>query len=134
MKCFIHSQLLLRKQQTWKCKKKLSYASSGIHLLRIFEILGQVVLSIFCANKITLEWNFRSTPPPPPLLCLTRISTPPPPIPICAVSNYATTWSEWPFTQAFALKLPTTNCIKLSRKEKITSQLKDWIAQKLWLK
>ena len=40
-------------------KENVSCASSEIHLLSIFETLGQkfeVLLSIFCDTKITLEW------------------------------------------------------------------------------
>ena len=54
-------------------KENVSCASSGIHLLSIIETLGhnlEVLLSIFCGIKITLEWI---TPPPPPIFR----STPP---------------------------------------------------------
>ena len=51
-------------------KKSVSCGSSDIHLLSIFETLGQKLeffLSIFCGTKITLEWIY-----PPPQLCLTH--------------------------------------------------------------
>ena len=57
-------------------KENISCTSSGILLLSIFETLGQkleVLLSIFCGTKITLEWitpsPFLDLPPLP--LCLT---------------------------------------------------------------
>ena len=60
MKLFIHSYLLLLRQKTWKCvKENVSCASSGIHLLSIFETFGQkleVLLSIFCETKIIWKW------------------------------------------------------------------------------
>ena len=65
LKLFIHSYLLLLKQQTWKCKRNASCACFVVHLLSIFEILGQklkVLLRILCGTKINLEW----IPPPPP--------------------------------------------------------------------
>ena len=75
MKFFIHSYPWLMKQQTWKCKVNVSCASSGIHLLSIFEILGQkleVLLCIFRGTKIL--WNELTPPPPslPPPFCLIR--------------------------------------------------------------
>ena len=70
IKRFIHSKLLLLKLEAWKCRRKCILCqfyrdSSGMHLLRIFRALGQkveVLLSIFCVTKITLE---RITPPAP---------------------------------------------------------------------
>ena len=67
IKKFIHSKLLL-KLQVLKCRRKcilcqFCHGSSGMHLLSIFGALGQkveVLLSIFCGTKITLE---RITPP-----------------------------------------------------------------------
>ena len=55
-------------------KENLSCASSGIHLLSIFETFVQkveVLFSIFCGTKLTLEWitplpPFLDLPPPPP--------------------------------------------------------------------
>ena len=51
-------------------KENVSCASSEIDLLSIIETLGhkfEVLLSIFCGIKITLEWI---TPPPFPQLNL----------------------------------------------------------------
>ena len=70
IKKFIHSKQLLLKLEAWKCRRKcilcqFYHDSSGMHLLRIFRALGQkveVLLSIFCGSKITLE---RITIPPP---------------------------------------------------------------------
>ena len=63
IKKFIHSKLLLLELQAWKCRRKcilcqFCHGSSGMHLLSIFGALGQkveVLLSIFCGTKITLE-------------------------------------------------------------------------------
>ena len=75
IKIFIQSYLLLLKQQTWKRKMCLlpvleytCWASSGIHLLSIFETLGQkleVSLNIFCGTKFTLDWITQPSPSPP---------------------------------------------------------------------
>ena len=80
-KKIIYLKLLLLKLQAWKCRRKFilcqfCHGSSGMHLLSIFRAFGQkmeVLLSIFCGTKITLQRItpspiFRSTPP----LCYTQ--------------------------------------------------------------
>ena len=75
-KKIIHLKLLLLKLQAWKCRRRcilcqLCHGSSEMHLLSIFGALGQkveVLLSIFCDTKITLERNA----PPPPVLDLSH--------------------------------------------------------------
>ena len=67
MKFFIHSYPWLMKQQTWKCKVNVSCASSGIHLLSIFEILGQKLEVLLCIFRgIKILWNELTAPPPYP--------------------------------------------------------------------
>ena len=49
-------------------KENVSCASPGIHLLSIFQTLGQklkILLNIFCGTKITFEWI---SPLPPPII------------------------------------------------------------------
>ena len=62
-------------------KENLSCASSVIHLLSIFEILGQkmeVLSSILYGTKITFVWItpiFRSNPPTTPIMPYPLINT-----------------------------------------------------------
>ena len=60
IKKFIHSYLLILKQQTWKCKRKYILCQFWNTLaMSIFQTLGQklkVLLSIICGTKINLEW------------------------------------------------------------------------------
>ena len=84
-------------------KGNVSCASSRIHLLSIFEKLGQkleVLLSFFCGTKITLEWitplfleyvNFLN----PPLFSIVKPPYPP--------SSFVTRWVQT-MVQSFLCK------------------------------
>ena len=64
-----HSYLLILKQQTCKCKRKLILCQfRNILAMSLFETLGKKlkVLSIFCGTNINLKWIIPPPPPPHP--------------------------------------------------------------------